>query len=141
MGQIFIKLRRRAPLFATVGLLGVSTAGAAGETQPFFVPHAVVAAGTHVKNLAVADFSGDGTPDLAVVAGSSSHWKTDTVAVLLGLGGGAFRVGPASPAKLSAETAGDTRKSREIAGSIDCTEYIETKAVSPAANSATVTRR
>jgi hypothetical protein len=106
MGQIFIKLRRRAPLFATVGLLGVSTAGAAGETQPFFVPHAVVAAGTHVKDLAVADFSGDGTPDLAVVAGSSSHWKTDTVAVLLGLGGGAFRVGPASPAKLSAETAG-----------------------------------
>jgi len=106
VGQIFMKLRRRAPLFATVGLLGVSTAGAAGETQPFFVPHAVVAAGTHVKDLAVADFSGDGTPDLAVVGGSSSHWKTDTVAVLLGLGGGAFRAGPGSPAKLSAETAG-----------------------------------
>ncbi len=91
VGQIFMKLRRRAPLFATVGLLGVSAAGAAGETRPFFVPHAVVAAGTHVKGFAVADFSGDGTPDLAVVAGSSSHWKTDTVAVLLGLGGGAFR--------------------------------------------------
>jgi hypothetical protein len=106
MGQIFMKLRRRAPLFATVGLLGVSAAGAAGETPPFFVPHAVVAAGTHVKDFAVADFSGDGTPDLAVVAGSSSHWKTDTVAVLLGLGGGAFRAGPGSPAKLSAETAG-----------------------------------
>jgi hypothetical protein len=105
VGEIFTKLRRRAPLFAAVGLLGVSAAGAAGETRPFFVPHAIVAAGTHVKDFAVADFSGDGTPDLAVMAGSSSHWKTDTVAVMLGLGGGVFRAGPGSPIKLSAETA------------------------------------
>src|SRR5712691_2414723 len=94
--------RRCAVLVAAVGLVAVFVAGAAGAAHSSFVPSAVVAAGSHVIDVAVADFNGDGTPDLAV---ASASYRSNDVSILLGDGAGSFRPAPGSPVKLPSDPA------------------------------------
>ena len=85
------RVSRSAVLAVTTGLLVVFVAGAAGAAQPSFTLDSVAAAGSRAVDAAVADFNGDGTPDLAVAS-----WNLDShdIAVLLGVGAGGFQPGP-----------------------------------------------
>ena len=84
-------LRRCAAVAAAGGVVAVFVAGAAGAVRSSFVARAVVAAGNHVTDFAVADFNGDGTLDLVASSGSR---RSNDLSVLLGDGAGGYRLGP-----------------------------------------------
>jgi hypothetical protein len=88
-----------AALASVAGLVAVLVAGSAGaqRSDPSFAAHSAVLAGRPTCAAAVADFDGDGRPDLAV---ENCHSKTLTV--LLGDGTGGFRSAPGGPIEVPA---------------------------------------
>ncbi len=74
-----------AVVAACLVLAGVLLAPAAASAALSFAPQLTFAVGTHPRSVAVGDFNGDGTPDLAVTNASDG-----TVSVLLGNGAGSF---------------------------------------------------
>ncbi len=74
---------------AALGLLGVlvssSVGDACAQVFDFTSPAPVIAVGDSPRGVAVADFDGNGVPDLA-----TANFNSDDVTILLGLGGGSF---------------------------------------------------
>lgn len=81
-------------LAASAILVTVLVSGAAGARalQPAFAPSGLIAAGTNPCSFAVARLDGDENPDVAV-----TNCRSDSVAILLGDGGGHFRRAAGSP--------------------------------------------
>jgi FG-GAP-like repeat len=88
-----------AALASLAGLVAVLVAGSAGaqRSDPSFAANSTVLAGRPTCAAAVADFDGDGPPDLAI---ENCHSKTLTV--LLGDGTGGFRPAPVGPIEVPA---------------------------------------
>jgi hypothetical protein len=111
------KDRRRYGRAVTVAAMGaalllVVSAGAVGSAtvDPSFAPGPAFDAGLKPTDVAVADFNGDHTPDLAVancLSAMTPDGNTVTrsdVRILLGDGSGNFRRGPAPPLPAGAQT-------------------------------------
>jgi hypothetical protein len=111
------KDRRRYGWAVTVAAMGaalllVVSAGAVGSAKvdPSFAPGPAFDAGLKPTDVAVADFNGDHTPDLAVancLSAMTPDGNTVTrsdVSILLGDGSGNFRRGPAPPLPAGAQT-------------------------------------